>query len=232
MYLENAPAYENLDGDYEWSASFSAEKLRREADEPILHHVHAPFRRWCKKLLRPNKFLHVATQFISPGRVLDVGCGSGRRLANLPRYLTPFGIEISQRLASQADRIFSSRGGNVFHGPALQWLAQLEPNHFSGIVMMSYLEHEINPRGALRGANRVLTDGGHMIIKVPNYASLNRKIRGSKWCGFRLPDHVNYFTPQSISTIVCESGFSIVRFGWRDRLPTSDSLWLVARKES
>lgn len=113
VYLENAPEYESLDGDHEWSATFSAEKLRRRADEPVLHHIHVPFRRWCKKLFRRNKFLHLATEFIFPGRVLDVGCGSGRRLADLPRSYTPFGIEISQRLACQADYIFSSRGGRL-----------------------------------------------------------------------------------------------------------------------
>lgn len=68
-----------------------------------------------------------------------------------------------------------------------------------------------------------------MILKLPNYASWNRMIRGKRWCGYRFPDHVNYFTPRALRRILELNGFEVAWFRWRDRLPTSDNMWCVAR---
>jgi SAM-dependent methyltransferase len=207
-----------------------AESERRRKEEPLLHTLHVPFKRWWNQLLGRDKLLALASQFISPGPVLDVGCGSGRRLLGLRPEYTLYGIEVSRPLATEARRHFSRRGGTVFVGPALCGLGEFEPGQFSGVIMRAFLEHEVAPRTALTGARRVLKEDGHLIIKVPNYASLNRWVRGSKWCGFRFPDHVNYFTPRSIVTMLRDTGFSVAGFRWRDQFPTNDNMWLVARR--
>lgn len=233
VYLENAPAYaEMTDGEFEWSKSLATETERRRNEEPLLHKMHVPLKRRWNRLFRRDKLLALARQFISPGPVLDVGCGSGKRLLGLPPQYTLFGIEVSRTLAAQASHHFAGRGGAAYVGPALRWLDELEACRFTGVIMRAYLEHEIAPRAALNGAHRVLKEGGHLIVKVPNYASLNRRVRGARWCGFRFPDHVNYFTPRSIATMLRETGFSIVQFHWRDRFPTSDNMWLVARRNA
>jgi predicted SAM-dependent methyltransferase len=59
----------------------------------------------------------------------------------------------------------------------------------------------------LRGAHRALKDTGALFIRVPNYGSLNRKVIGPKWCGFRYPDHVNYFTLGTLRDTVARAGF-------------------------
>jgi hypothetical protein len=65
-------------------------------------------------------------------------------------------------------------------------------------------------------------------VKTPNFASLNRRAMGMRWSGFRFPDHVNYFTPATLSEIARRTGFR-AQYGWGDRNPTSDSLWGVLR---
>ena len=67
-------------------------------------------------------------------------------------------------------------------------------------------------------------------MKLPNFSSWLRVARGAAWSGYRFPDHVNYFTPASLARLLMETGFKVVRFGIPDRLPTSDSMWCVARK--
>jgi hypothetical protein len=77
---------------------------------------------------------------------------------------------------------------------------------------------------------RILRPGAPLIIKVPNYGCLNRMVSGGKWCGFRYPDHVNYWTPKTLKKIIEDTGLEIVRFNIKDRFPTSDNMWLIARK--
>ena len=97
------------------------------------------------------------------------------------------------------------------------------------VVLRSYLEHESEPKSLLKGCFNVLKSGGAIIVKVPNYNSLNRRFVGTRWCGFRYPEHVNYFTPASLARMARETGFS-VRQDFRDALPTSDNMWAVLIK--
>jgi hypothetical protein len=41
---------------------------------------------------------------------------------------------------------------------------------------------------------------------------------------------VNYFTPASLTRMLEGAGFEVARFGFRDRLVTSDNMWCVARR--
>ena len=68
------------------------------------------------------------------------------------------------------------------------------------------------------------------VVKVPNYASLNRMVMGRKWCGFRYPDQLNYFTPASLAAIA-EAACFRARFGLTYRLPTSDNMYATLTKE-
>jgi hypothetical protein len=44
-------------------------------------------------------------------------------------------------------------------------------------------------------------------LKLPNFGSSNRKVMGGKWCGFRYPDHVNYFTVRQVADMAHEIGY-------------------------
>jgi hypothetical protein len=67
------------------------------------------------------------------------------------------------------------------------------------------------------------------VIKVPNYGSLNRIVMGRRWCGFRYPDHLNYFTPATLRRMAAKAGLD-AHFGATGKLPTSDNMWAVLTK--
>jgi hypothetical protein len=69
-----------------------------------------------------------------------------------------------------------------------------------------------------------------VLVKVPNYASWNRRLRGRRWCGSRWPDHVNYFTPATLAAAALAAGLEVERMTLLDRLPVSDSLYAVLRR--
>ena len=86
------------------------------------------------------------------------------------------------------------------------------------------------PLALLEACRAKLVPGGRVIIKVPNFACWNRRVRGRRWCGFRYPDHVNYFTPATLTRLVEAAGLCVRSPGWRDRLPTSDNMWFVIER--
>lgn len=231
VYLENALRYEELSVNHSWSKSRLAEiEFRRDAAgwrapaQGTLRRARSLLR-W----LRPRrKVARLIDRYVASGRVLEVGCGHGQILRQLPERLIPCGIEIDARAAAKMRKLVEPRGGFMIHADGLSGLASLPAQSLAGLVMHSYLEHENRPLDVLRQSARVLAPGGVVVIKVPNFACLNRRLLGSAWPGFRFPDHVNYFTPESLIAIVKAAGLSVVRCAWRDRMPTSDNLWLVA----
>ena len=80
----------------------------------------------------------------------------------------------------------------------MKGIGQFQTGYFSGIVLRSFLEHEVAPKAVLQESARVLADQGSIFVRVPNFGSVNRRVIGGGWCGIRHPDHVNYFTLRSL----------------------------------
>lgn len=232
VYLENAPAYAELDEHFAWEKTYREERARRQREEPVMQWFSRRLIDVRSALSPKRGLLPLTEQLVPKGDVLDVGCSDGIMLARLGPDHVPHGIEVSSALAEQASARLVPRGGSVIHASALEGLATLADGRFSGVWMHSFLEHELNPLPTLRAAARVLRRDGRLILKMPNYASVNRHVRGSRWCGFRFPDHVNYFTPDSLKDMVRAAGLDVVRMGVVDRLPTSDNMWLVAGRSA
>ena len=233
VYLENAPTYEALETEFAWEKTYHAEKSKRRRGKTLSYLVSDAAKK-VKLLFRGRKVRAKEQRFIrryiGTGRMLDVGCGAGRTLINLRQSITPYGIEISPYLAGVSQQYCGPRGGQVVRNNAVDGMDVFDADLFDGIMMRAFLEHETEPRILLDKARRVLRPGGRIIIKVPNYACVNRVVRGSRWCGFRFPDHVNYFTPSTLGRLVQETGYREVRFGALDRFPLSDNMWMVIEK--
>lgn len=202
VYLRNAPDYELLVEEFAWEKTYQAEKVRRRSDGALLRAVdHATGWRTALKRDAGARYRKV----FGAGRVLDVGCGGGEVL---PEPLIPFGIEISAGLQAQADVAMRKRGGYAIHAPGIEGLKTFDADFFDGVLMSSILEHEKDPKALLRGVHRVLKPGGRLYLRQPNYGCTNRKVMGPKWCGFRYPDHVNYFRVSDMARMAKETGFA------------------------
>lgn len=79
------------------------------------------------------------------------------------------------------------------------------------MLLRSYLEHEFQARSVLQKVYRKLQPGGRVFVRVPDFGSINRRVMGSKWCGFRLPDHVNYFCDNTLRRLAEGAGFHYAR---------------------
>lgn len=232
VYLENPLPYEQLVAGHSWNKTFEAEQAKRQHREPVVHLLSQNWNRIRRRYFPRSKATALIRRYVKHGRLLDVGCGHGTMLKALDDRCVPYGIEIAEKTATVSHAFASQRGGMVVHADALGGLRSFDDAWFDGVMMKSFLEHEIEPLAVLRQTARVLRPAGHVIVKVPNFSSLNRRVRGRRWCGFRYPDHVNYFTPTTIQALVTAAGLQMARFGLADRPPTSDNMWLVARRPS
>jgi len=226
-YLSRVPRQEFFSEDLAWDKTFAAEEERRLASRGMLKRAARQIRSIVLPVrLDVDYFLRANAK---DGRVLDVGVSNGKYLLRLVDRFVPFGVEISKEAAHRTNARFKPYGGAVVHAPALEGIASFDERFFSGVILRSYLEHEYKPGPVLNALHRVLDLGGVAVIKVPNYGSLNRKIFGASWCGYRFPDHVNYFTRKSLTKMLSSNGFE-VNFVWHKSLPTSDNMTCIARR--
>lgn len=245
VFLENPPDYRAFEEEYAWEVTSKKESDKRQAAEPILYAASTAFKKFRGRVLKRNKIGNLAHRFlrnVQPGPIhlLDVGCGWGGLLqgiiASLPPELgkrcVPYGIDLSKELAQRSNQRLAEVGGACVQDTALDGITRFPANRFHLIVMSSFLEHEINPLPLLQRCRDRLAPGGHIIIKVPNYGCINRSLRGSKWCGFRWPDHVNYFTPATFRDMAARAGLRVARMNFVDRHPLSDNMYAVLVKPS
>ena len=228
-YIDRGPDYAQLFETLNWETTTAVEEKRRADLRPVGYKA-SKFTRLRMHLLPRKQMPLMLEQWAMPGNVIDLGCGDGGAMDKLDLGFTPFGVEVSTDLAKAADTRFSISGGACVNAPTLEGLKSFPDGYFAAATLRSYLEHEMNPLEVLRETYRVLQPGGVAIIKVPNYACLNRMVMGDKWCGFRYPDHLNYFTPKTLTKMGRKAGFG-VHFGLTYTLPTSDNMYAVLRRE-
>lgn len=222
VYLQNPPPYEALIDEFAWEKTHALRSERRKA---------LPLSRLNRRLRaalglqsrhKADKFRRVFGQ----GRVLDIGCADSGRIC---APLVPFGIEISATLQQAADAQMRAAGGYCLHGAGADRIRDFDDMFFDGILMHSYLEHEVAVADVLTECRRVLKPNGKIFVRVPNYASLNRRVAQADWCGFRYPDHVNYFTPASLRHIAAKFGFK-TKFVNPATLPVNDNVQALLSK--
>ncbi len=227
VFLARQISYQQQASEHEFAQTYFVEQERRRKKNPALLAISRVTRR-----LKPHMPVRLLRQTLRwrpsalGGALLDIGCGDGAFLEEAARHFSVTGVEISP---AQAERARQRVPAAAIHACPLTE-APLTEASFDVVTQFSVLEHEWNPLQALAIAARVLKPGGVTIVKVPNFASWNRILRGPEWCGIRLPDHCNYFTPATLGAAFRKAGLSPLRGSFADRMPTSDSLWMAARK--
>lgn len=244
VFLANPPEYVQLESDFSWEKTAEAETTRRLKEEPLLYRWSG-FTKSVRRFLFPkrNAFFAITrkvVQHMKPGQplqFLDVGCGWGNlledmhgRFNRLGRRIIPNGIEISRELAGISEKKITALGGKLVSASAVEGADQFDAESMDVIILSSFLEHECQPLTLMRKLHPILAPEGVVILKVPNFASWNRVVRGPKWCGFRFPDHVNYFTPKTLRKLVQSANFTVAQQNLMHRFPFSDSMYAVLKK--
>ena len=227
VFLDGQMNYETQRDDHDWIDDYKKENARRTQKHPLV----LAFSNLVKKS-RPEtnqRPLDQTNRWCRSGKLIDFGCGDGSFLARATSQFDVSGIELSPRLAERArQKVGPAR---IQEGPLTEVANHsFPPAAFDVVVQFGYIEHEWQPLAGLLAAHRLLKPGGVTVLKTPNFASWNRTIMGLEWCGFHIPAHCNYFTPDSLAALLRRAGLEPLPRAFVDSLPTSDSLWMAARK--
>ena len=105
------------------------------------------------------------------GRILDIGCGSGRDLAELRRQgYEPFGVDATPELVELAQQAHPELAGKVQHG-ALPDLGMPFDGEFDGVLCSAVLMH-IDTADLLNAALAIkacLKVNGRLLISIPRH---------------------------------------------------------------
>lgn len=227
VFLGHELTYEAQQENHDWLEEYYKEGARRRERHPVLvflSRLTKPFKP------KTNERLLVQTlKRRKSGKLVDFGCGNGTFLELARQRFDAVGIEMSPRSAALARQ--RNPADRILEGPLTEIATNSLPEKsFDIVTQFGYIEHEWNPRTALDAAFRVLKPGGVTLLKTPNFDSWNRRVMGADWVGYHIPAHCNYFTPRTLGAMLRQSGLEPLPQPLADRFPTSDSLWMAARR--
>ena len=182
------------------------------------------------KQIEPRQAFLIRTmaEMYKGGRVLDVGCGNGKKTTILGKLgIDVLGIDIDENEIQKANASnhcehvqFACRNIKDIH------------ERFSGITLIEVLEHIDEPSDLLKEIARICEDDGFLIVTIPNgycvKEMLTAVVHGSaeqslfltkcvKWFrkiakrdnAFNDSQHVQWFTLKRIRLLLEDAGFTI-----------------------
>jgi SAM-dependent methyltransferase len=152
-----------------------------------------------------------------PGRLLDVGCGTGAFLhvARLRGWQVS-GTELSPYAVEAA----ATDGLEVLGGEL--WEAGLPSEAFDVVTCWHVLEHAGDPRRLVREMCRVLKPGGWLVLATPNlddriFRAAYVLARGRRPALFEADErelHLYHFSAETLRGLVASSGLTVVEVGF------------------
>jgi 2-polyprenyl-3-methyl-5-hydroxy-6-metoxy-1,4-benzoquinol methylase len=168
-------------------------------------------------------------------RIVDIGCGNGA----LCRELAGHGYEVVGCEPNAESLHFAQLGapGLVFHGLGVDDDPSVIGNeNFDVAIATEVIEHVVRPFNLPHFAKQLLRPGGHLIISTPYHGYLKNLVLSltDKWDAHLSPfwdgGHIKFWSYKTLSQLLNESGFRIVRFIGAGRLPFLwKSMIVVAR---
>jgi 2-polyprenyl-3-methyl-5-hydroxy-6-metoxy-1,4-benzoquinol methylase len=133
------------------------------------------------------------------GRLLDIGCGNGAFLRACSRALPGWKLSGSEFNAQHRLTVESIPGVEKLHVGPLDEI----PGTFDVISLIHVLEHIPAPTKFLKSVASKLSPTGWLLVEVPECTTNPFMLL--------VADHASHFSPSSLSTVVANAGFEVIR---------------------
>jgi SAM-dependent methyltransferase len=153
---------------------------------------------------------------------LDVGGGRGWLLdlarASDARVLSTQVVDIDPAAKAAAE----GAGHRYFLGPIEEFAAD---RAYDLVLMLNMIEHVRRPDEVLAKARGLLSRNGLLLIKTPNFDSLDARIfRHRSWGGYHTPRHFVLFNRESFTRVAVAQGLRVAAFSYTQGAP----FWAVS----
>jgi SAM-dependent methyltransferase len=165
-----------------------------------------------------ERHLDLIERHRAPGRLLDLGCGTGLFLSVARRRgWEPFGVDESREATDWARQHF---GLSPWVGAFESFAA--EGRRFDVITGWDVIEHSRDPVALLKVARECLAPGGIVALSTPNQRSILDAVAGLLYRAtgggitgplekFYIEQHFLYFTPDSLRACLARAGLGVVQ---------------------
>ena len=192
-------------------------------------------------------YLDFIGKYTAGHSLLDVGTGSGL----LPQMARSRGYEVEGTdLSKHVSDNVPAKAGFPIHQGAIEDIKFTRK--YDVVTMLHVLEHTSDPLSTLKRCRGLLNDGGYVVVVVPNYQSLDSrikdflsalKLKSRPYKHLALGHHSWVFSIKSLEILGEKSGLQIVRRqtqqpAWRaghwhrllERYDLATWCWIVYRK--
>ena len=162
----------------------------------------------------PDDVAPILASMVKPGRVLDVGCGTGSITEFIQKKTGADVQGLEPDPLRQASAV--ARGLNVRCGYLTDQILK-EGGPFDTIIFADVLEHLPSPGEVILLAKRGLAPGGVLVASMPNIAHLFVRLnllRGEfeyRGSGIMDATHLRWFTKRTVHSFFENLGFKVVQ---------------------
>lgn len=141
-------------------------------------------------------------------RVIDIGCGDGEFLSIFKGLgCDVFGAEYDPR----TEDICRNKGITMLRGGVMPSLGgNGNPEQFDLAIFTEVIEHINNPMDVIENISHLLKKDGMLYVTTPNFASLERRMLGAQWGMIAYPEHISFYSPRTLDSILKRCGFEKV----------------------
>lgn len=136
-------------------------------------------------------------------RLLDVGAAYGLLVeAAREEGFDAVGLDPANACVEWARR---ELGVEMIHGVVED--ASVPDERFDVVTLMDVIEHVADPGVALRRIRRWLASDGLLVIETGDFRALLARVCGPRWYYYDPPQHLTYFSLESLEALLVASGF-------------------------
>jgi 2-polyprenyl-3-methyl-5-hydroxy-6-metoxy-1,4-benzoquinol methylase len=180
---------------------------------------------------QPHNFINAAKEYLDtrlfkrvlteiPGndlKILDVGGGSGWLLDLIKQISNRIKLTQVVDLDIEAQKLATQNGHFYFCGKIEDFESH---STFDLIIMLNLIEHVEDPLAVMKNIEKLLSPSGRVLIKTPNYQSLDARIFKKKnWGGLHCPRHWTLFTKESVFKLSEMAGLKVKDFRYTQGAP-------------